>query len=72
MTTVWVVVVITAGFAVAMLGYLAWRDRARRRSLGEDGSGRTAEATATAERHAAERYAVPGTLWDRGKFDGHS
>jgi hypothetical protein len=74
MTVVWTVVIVIAGLAVALVGYLSWRDRARRRSVDESSADRTAEATAgaAAERYAAERHAAQGTLWDRGQTYGRS
>ncbi|MEV1286794.1 hypothetical protein [Micromonospora sp. NPDC049679] len=67
-----VVVSITLGFGVALVGglvgYLAWRDRARQSPAEESSAGRAARANA--HRHEAERHAGQSHQTTRGQVHG--
>ncbi|SCF13404.1 hypothetical protein GA0070607_5942 [Micromonospora coriariae] len=65
MTTVWVVVGVFAAVGGAAFGVVAWRDRARLRSVDDDAAGR--DARARQHRYEAERHGEQGDLWQRGR-----
>ncbi|MET8277921.1 hypothetical protein [Micromonospora sp. NPDC005174] len=69
MTTVWVVVGTLALLLVGSFGYVARRDR--RRLSSDDDGGAARAARSAQERYAAERHAVQGDTWLRGR-DGAS
>ncbi|GAA4580331.1 hypothetical protein GCM10023176_59680 [Micromonospora coerulea] len=67
MTTVLVVLVVVAVLVVAMLGYVAWRDRGRR--MAGDDPARVRDAEVRRHRYEAERHGSQGDLWQRGHQD---
>lgn len=68
MTAVWTMVAVVVGLVVTAVAYLTWRDRERHQALEDSLAAGTARSDAY--RHAAERHAVQGVVWDRGRFDG--